>query len=161
MNLKKTFAALAGAAVLLFAVLSVACGSDSHSGPGVGGGMMAPAAKPGVIDVHLSNWSVDPATASAKAGSVTFRAIHDMGHMHGGNEGGFIHDLAVARKNADGSMEVLGQVKNLAMGEWKELTLDLPPGDYELQCNAVEDLGGGKIVAHYVKGMHTAFTVTA
>lgn len=159
---RRTLLLFLGAALAAsFAVMAVACGGDD--GPGgmdMGGGMTSNVPpKEGVIDVHLSNWTVEPAVASVKAGTITFRAIHDMGHMHG-DEGGEIHDLAVAQKLPDGSLKVLGQVKDLKMGDSKELTLDLAAGEYELQCNAVEDLGGGKVVAHYVKGMRTKFTVT-
>ena len=121
---------------------------------------MSLAPKEGVIDVHLSNWAVDPAVRAVPAGHVTFRAIHDMAHMHGANEGGAIHDLTVARRLPGGEFEVLGRVTEIGMGEAKELSLDLPSGSYELQCNTVEDLGGGHTVAHYTQGMHTDFTVS-
>ncbi|MCE7926942.1 MAG: hypothetical protein DYG91_00355 [Chloroflexi bacterium CFX7] len=154
------FLLVPGAALaVVLAVLAVGCGDD-HGPMEMNGGMMSTVPpKAGVIDVHLSNWAVEPAVKTVKAGTVTFRAIHDMGHMHGG-EGGDIHDLAVAKKLDDGSFKVLGQVKDLKMGDSKELTLELTPGEYELQCNAVEDLGGGKVVSHIQKGMRTAFTVT-
>lgn len=161
MNPRSLFLASAAALAAGLLVLAAACGDDHGSTEsGMDHGMMStvPPAE-GVIDVHLSNWAVEPAIASVRAGAVTFRAIHDMGHMHGG-EGGEIHDLAVAMKQPDGSFKVLGQVKDLRMGDTKELTLELAPGEYELQCNAVEDLGGGNVVSHYLKGMRTKFTVT-
>jgi len=146
------FAALA----VLTVLAASACGDDGH---GSGMGSMTSAAPPGAITVQLVNWAVEPSSTTAKAGSVTFHAVHDMGHMHGTNEGGNLHDLQVARKNANGSLEVVGQVQGLKMGEAKDLTLDLAPGDYELQCNVVEEIGG-KMVGHYPKGMHTPFKVT-
>ena len=97
--------------------------------------------------------------SSAQAGSITFRAVHPMSHMRAGNEGGKIHDLAVARKNADGSYDVLGQVKDIRMGRSKDLKLTLSPGEYELQCNVVEEVKG-KMISHYIEGMRTAFTVS-
>lgn len=87
-------------------------------------------------------------------------AVHDMGHSHGSSEGGVTHDLQVMRKNADGSMEMAGQVQGLKMGEAKALTLNLPAGEYELSCNVVEQIDG-KMIPHYVKGMVTPFKVTS
>ena len=81
-----------------------------------------------------------------------------MEHMHGRDEGGAIHDLQVMRKLPDGGLEIAGQVQGLKMGEAKSLILSLAAGDYELSCNVVEMLNG-TAVAHYAKGMHTAFTV--
>ena len=144
------------AAVAAMAVFSAACGGDDddHT-PG-----MSIAPKDGVIDVHLSNWVVEPTVTATAAGPVTFRAIHGMAHMHAANEGGVIHDLTVARKLPNGEFEVLARVTDIAMGQAKELTVNLTAGDYELQCNTVEELGGGKTIAHSLEGMHTGFTVS-
>ena len=122
--------------------------------------MAAEASQPaGSIKVSLVNWAVQPTQTSAKAGKVTFHVVHEMSHMHGMDEGGNYHDMQVARKNADGTFEVVGEVLGLKMGESKNLTLDLTPGEYELQCNATEELNG-TVIPHYVKGMHTPFTVS-
>ncbi len=101
-----------------------------------------------------------PAQSEAKAGRVTFWAVHDMDHAHGGNEGGATHDLQVMRKGTGGNLELVGQVQGLTMGQAKALTLNLTPGDYELSCNVVEQIAG-KMVSHYQQGMVTAFKVTA
>jgi len=134
------------------------------SGRGENHGMsmmpMNVAPRAGVIDVHLYNWVVAPTVSTAAAGPVTFRAIHDMAHSHMANEGGVIHDLTVARKLPGGDYEVLGRVTDILMGQVKELTVDFTPGDYELQCNTVEDLGGGRTIGHYAQGMHVDFTVS-
>ena len=122
-------------------------------------GMMTSDGPAGSIKVNLVNWEVQPAKSSTAAGSVTFHVVHDMAHTHTTDEGGNVHDMQVARKNADGTFEVIGQVQGLKMGETKDLTLNLAPGEYELQCNATEELNG-KVIAHYVKGMHTPFTVS-
>lgn len=114
----------------------------------------------GSIRVDLVNWAVQPAQASTQAGRVTFWAVHDMSHTHDNDEGGVTHDLQVMKKSADGSYDLVGQVQGLKMGEAKALTLNLQPGDYELSCNVVEVING-QTLAHYPKGMHTAFTVTA
>jgi len=146
---------LAGMAGL--AVLFAGCSSHGNDDHGM---TMNFAPKAGVIDVHLYNWAVAPTVSTAAAGPVTFRAIHDMAHSHMANEGGVIHDLTVARKLPNGDYEVLGRVTDIAMGQAKELSVNLTPGDYELQCNTVEDLGGGRTIGHYVQGMHVDFTVS-
>jgi len=144
------------AAVLGATLLFAACGgSDSHASMS----MSASDGPAGSIKVNLVNWAVQPATTSTKAGTVTFHVVHDMQHTHTTNEGGNVHDMQVARKNADGTFEVIGQVQGLKMGDEKDLTLNLAPGDYELQCNATEELNG-QVIAHYVKGMHTPFKVS-
>jgi hypothetical protein len=148
---------LAGALVVF-----TACGGDDDPGMGMGGGMtgmMSGRAPEGAIRVSLVNWAVEPAQTSAKAGEVTFWAVHDMQHAHGGDAGGNIHDLQVMRKTADGSFELVGEVKGLRMGDAKALTLDLTPGEYELACTVVE-MVGDQAVSHYTKGMRTPFTVT-
>jgi hypothetical protein len=53
----------------------------------------------------------------------------------------------------------MGSVKDIGMGESKSLYLTLEPGEYELQCNVVEQVDGNT-VSHYAKGMHETFTVT-
>lgn len=140
--------------------VAVACGDgddgSAHGGMGSMSGMNDGPA--GSIRVNLLNWAVDPAQSSAKAGKVTFWAVHDMTHMHSSSEGGVTHDLQVMKKNADGTLEMAGQVQGLTMGEAKALTLTLAPGEYELSCNVVEMIDG-KPFSHYAQGMHTAFTV--
>lgn len=153
-----TAAALSFAALV---TLTAACGGSDSGNGHMGGGMMSAGAAPeGSIRVGLVNWAVEPAQASAKAGEVTFWAVHDMAHTHMTGEGGVTHDLQVMRKKPDGSLEMAGQVTGLRMGEAKALTLNLTPGDYELSCNVVEELKGN-VIPHYVKGMKTPFKVTA
>ena len=147
------------AAVL--AVAAAACGGDDA--PAVtdhmaGAGMMAQQPE-GSIRVGLRNWEVVPEVTSARAGRVTFWAVHDMDHMHGHDEGGEIHDLQVMRKLPSGDMELVGQAQGLRMGEAKALTLELEPGEYELSCNVVEEVGG-RTISHYKEGMVASFTVT-
>lgn len=158
--------ALAAAVLVAFVVLvASACGDDDESrmmdaGGGSTTGMMGGSQPAGSIRVDLLNWEVKPAQASTKAGNVTFWAIHGMEHAHAASEGGNTHDLQVMRKRADGSMELVGQVQGIGMGQARELSLNLTPGKYELSCNVVEQVGG-KMVAHYAKGMRVEFTVTA
>src|SRR5512144_1683043 len=133
------FAVAVLAIVLAFAV---ACGDEDgmgHGGMGNMGNMGAMNSGPeGSIRVDLLNWAVEPATSSTKAGEVTFWAVHDMAHMHSSSEGGVTHDLQVMKKNTDGTLDLVGQVQGLRMGEAKALTLTLAVGEYELSCNVVE-----------------------
>ena len=171
--MKRVLLLAAGVAALSIALAgAAACGgdSDTHSNAGMMGstaqattgntmgGMMSGAQPAGSIRVDLVNWAVEPAQASATAGSVTFWAVHDMAHQHTSDEGGATHDLQVMKKQADGTLALVGQVQGLAMGQAKGLTLDLTAGDYELSCNAVEQING-KAIPHYARGMHTAFKV--
>lgn len=137
--------------------LSVACGGDDD---GRMDGMMGNGSPAGAIRVGLVNWAVEPAQSSARAGEITFWAVHDMEHRHGAGEGGDVHDLQVLRKAVDGSVELVGQVQGLKMGDAKALTLTLDPGEYELACTVVEVVNG-EAIGHYSKGMRTPFTVTA
>ncbi len=152
---------LTALAVLMVAVLlASACGGDDDSHGMGSGGMMNSSAPAGSIRVDLTNWAVGPAQSEVKAGSVTFWAVHDMGHAHATGEGGATHDLQVMKKGADGGLELIGQVQGLTMGQAKALSLNLTPGDYELSCNVVEQIAG-KMVSHYQKGMVTTFKVTS
>jgi uncharacterized cupredoxin-like copper-binding protein len=161
MSRKLVLVALAAVGFPILVAVTAGCGGDDDHGSMMGdGGMMSADAPAGSIRVDLLNWEVRPAVSTTKTGQVTFFAVHDMGHMHGGDEGGVIHDLQVMRKRPDGSLELVGQVQGLKMGQSKALTLDLPPGDYELSCNVVEEING-KTIPHYPKGMKTPFTVTA
>jgi uncharacterized cupredoxin-like copper-binding protein len=157
-------AALIG--ISLAAVAFAACGDDdggnsmggsSMSGEGMGNGMMDGAPN-GAILVRLSNWTIDPSKSSVKAGEITFRAVHDMHDMHSDGEGK-THELVVARKNKDGTFDIVGEAEDIGVGERKDLTLQLAKGDYELQCNILEKVNG-KDVSHYQKGMHKKFVVT-
>lgn len=162
MNRKLLLLSLAAIVAVGFASVAVGCGGDDDSNGSMGemGNMGAMSGAPkGSIRVDLVNWAVQPAQASTKAGKVTFWAVHDMGHMHGSDEGGVTHDLQVMKKLPDGTYDMVGQVQGLKMGEAKALSLTLRPGEYELSCNVVESINGTTI-PHYAKGMHTAFTVT-
>ena len=166
--MKRNFAAIIALPLIVAAVLATAsaCGDDDngHGSDGMPGsnntGMMGGGAPAGSIRVDLRNWAIEPAATSARAGEVTFYAVHDMGHRGDTkDEGGVTHDLQVMRKKADGSLEMAGQVQGLKMGQAKALTLNLAAGDYELSCNVVEQIGG-KNIPHYAKGMRTEFKVT-
>lgn len=169
-----SFSAAAALVLLVSVVLAAACGGDDNTsmdgmmGPssstaggmmnGSDGGMMSGSQPAGSIEVALVNWTVEPAQPQANAGSVTFWAVHDMAHQHAGDEGGATHDLQVMKKNADGGLQLVGQVQGLTMGQAKALTLDLAAGDYELSCNVAEQING-KTISHYQLGMHSPFKV--
>ena len=173
MKVRLLFLTTVAAALTLASVSFAACsgGSSPASTPassgmgGMGGasgmnGANGTSAPAGNITVSLANWSVKLAATSAKAGTVTFRALHAMDHSGGMETAGQIHDMDVARKNADGSFTQVGKVADIKMGQYKDLTLNLTAGEYELQCNVVEQVNG-KLTSHYALGMHTAFTVTS
>jgi uncharacterized cupredoxin-like copper-binding protein len=144
--------ALAGAALLFSAC--AAAGGDGMAGMDMGGGLTS-----STVNVSLDNWTVKASKTSAKAGLVTFHVMYDMANMGSMADGGNVHDMQVARKNPDGTFEVVGEVKGLGMGASKTVTLNLAAGDYELQCNHTEQVRG-QLVSHYQKGMHTPFTVS-
>jgi uncharacterized cupredoxin-like copper-binding protein len=144
--------ALAGAALLFSAC--AAAGGGGMAGMDMGGGLTS-----STVNVSLDNWTVKASRASAKAGLVTFHVMYDMANMGSMADGGNVHDMEVARKNPDGTFEVVGEVKGLGMGASKTVTLNLAAGDYELQCNHTEQVRG-QLVSHYQKGMHTPFTVS-
>ncbi len=113
----------------------------------------------GAIRVELSNWQVDPSASELTAGKVTFDAVHlDEGHGHGSGEAGKDHDLVVSRKLPDGSYEFVARTEPIEMGDHQLLTVDLQPGEYQLSCDIVEEVGG-KAVSHTVQGMVTNITV--
>ncbi len=116
------------------------------------------AAAPGEVRVALSNWAVEPSADSVAPGEVTFLAVHEEDHGHGEGEGGETHDLAVLKKDADGSYSLVARTAAIPTGESERLTVDLEPGEYELACDLVEDIDGD-VLSHYVKGMRTPFRV--
>lgn len=112
------------------------------------------------VRVELTNFKITTSTPSISAGEVTFKAIHPGGeHTMGTGGPGETHDLAVLRKNSDGSMDLLGRTSQLRKGGEENLVLSLPPGDYELLCDVVEMIDG-RTVSHTNEGMRTAFTVS-
>ena len=64
----------------------------------------------------------------------------------------------MSRKLVDGSYELVARTKPIAMGDHQLLTVDLQPGEYQLSCDIVEEVGG-KAVSHTVQGMVTNITV--
>lgn len=162
--MRRTWMLAAAGGLAAIAVAAAGCGDDDSDGAlghmDDGGHMSAMAEPPaGAIRVGLRNWAVEPAVTSVPAGKVTFWAVHEMDHAHGHDEGGQTHDLQVMQKTPSGGMKLVGQVQGLRMGEAAALALELEPGEYELSCNVVEEVGG-RTISHYKEGMVTTFTVT-
>ena len=140
--------------------LAVACGGDNEM-PTPSGAGDPPGAS---LTVNLKNWAVEPSSATAKAGTVTFRATHEEdGHGgHGTGEAGATHQLVVARlqEGADiGQTKFGAPVLNLAdikVGQEKTGKALLQPGRYELSCLVVD---GDDNVNHYEKGMYALLIV--
>jgi uncharacterized cupredoxin-like copper-binding protein len=138
---------IAGSALLL------ACGgggeSKSSEGAKSGG-----AAAEGPVTVALSEWTVKPSSAVAKAGKVEFKVT---------NSGTTPHELMIVKTDVapdkleqaagivdEAKYKPLGRTKQLNGGQNEELSVDLTAGKYVLLCN---------VSGHYTLGMHTGFTV--
>ena len=146
--------AMTSATALLVLPLVVFTGIDRGWFGGDSGGTPA-----GAVRVELSNWAVTPARRELAAGRVTFDVVHvEEDHSHGHDEPGKTHDLVISRKAADGSYEVVARTPALGIGERQDLELNLTPGEYQLSCDVVEEVGG-KTVAHTLEGMVTTLTV--
>ena len=140
MKLRKALAILA---VVLFVVpVLAACGGG------------APA--PGTINVSLTSYKIAPSSTTAPAGSVTFHVKNDATDQ--------THEFVVVQSDkpsdqlpldSEGNVDEdqingLGEVEDVAIGESKDLTLNLAAGHYVLMCN---------LPGHYQQGMHLDFTV--
>lgn len=121
-------------------VVNVAVAANGSPGGGSrpvgGGGAAAPAAPTGPIEVELSEWGVEVATAEVGAGNVRFEVT---------NAGAIPHTLGIE------GMDV--ETPHLNGGESAVLDAgDLAPGTYKLVCT---------IPGHVAAGMETEFTVVA
>ncbi|MGH2610089.1 MAG: HAD-IC family P-type ATPase, partial [Tepidiformaceae bacterium] len=147
-----------GAAIVVLVVPLVVFTSIDRGWFGLGDD--APAVQAGEVRVELTNWTVEPSATTIDAGEVTFLAVHEEDHTHGGHngEGGEIHELAIFRRDASGDLTLIARTAAIPVGGNERLTVRLEPGDYELQCDVVEELDG-ETVSHYVKGMHTSVRV--
>ena len=119
----------------------------------------APTAAPAAgtaISVNLVDMSIRLSQSSVAAGTVTFTVR---------NTGTVVHEFAVLKTTLaqdripndpaqPGKVQepgLVGRVASLAPGASGTLTVNLTAGSYVLICNEL---------AHYISGMHTAFTVT-
>jgi hypothetical protein len=117
------------------------------------------------VNVIFNEWAIVLDTNTAPAGKIAFVAK---------NEGKEPHELVVLHGPAtnlptddDGALDesklaggtLVGEIEPFPAGETCDGTFELPPGEYTLVCNVVED-EKGKHEAHLKEGMVTAFTVT-
>ena len=122
MNTKMLFSALAGLSLLLAPVPVLAQGS---------------AAKPTVVQVKLSEWSMGLGTMKVK-GPVQFEVV---------NVGKYPHALAIEGKIGDQVFEI--STGWLKAGEKTTLSLNLPSGTYTSYC---------PVPGHEEKGMKSDLT---
>jgi hypothetical protein len=103
-----------------------------------------------VIHVRLFEYTVTPDFASAPAGNIRFEAVNRSQTQ--------VHELAVLRVLADGSLENRGEIEDIAAGGEGKVTLELEPGTYVLACLIVPGEAGSE-VDHFAEGMRADFTV--
>lgn len=139
----------AGTSTIIEIVAGAGGGPESTiSGDNEPGGVSGPADDTVQVDLH--EYTITPDKASVSAGAIKFVAA---------NNGTAVHELAVLKKNADGSLDNQGEIEDVDPGKGGEVILKLEPGDYELACVIVPGEAGSK-VDHYQQGMLVAFTVT-
>lgn len=80
------------------------------------------------VDIAETEYKLDPADPSVKAGSVTFNVS---------NDGAIVHNLEIEGSGVEDITD------DLQPGDSGELTVDLQPGTYEIYCNidGHQDLG--------------------
>lgn len=133
--------------VLALGVAAAGCGSAAST-------PSAEAPADGSVAVSLSEWAVDPASASAPAGEVTFAVS---------NDGTQVHEFVVVKTDTaadaltvvdnkidESALTPVDEIEDIAVGATPTLTVDLAAGHYVLLCN---------IEAHYGQGMHADFDV--
>ncbi len=148
-----------GAAIVVLVVPLLVFTSIDRGWFGLGDDEAA-AVQDGEVRVTLRNWAVEPSSVMFDAGEVTFLAVHNEEHGHGshGDEGGETHNLVVLRKDADGGLTQVARTGAIPSGESERLAVELEAGEYELQCDVVEEIDG-EAVSHYVKGMRASVRV--
>src|SRR3954451_20161847 len=138
-------------AIAAFAMVgAVACSSSTSSTSTSAGGSTS-----GGVSATEKDFSIDLASSSAPAGSVTFNVS---------NEGPSTHEFVVIKTDdapdalptKDGSVNedqvtVVDELEDVAPSTTGTLTTDLETGSYVIICN---------VPGHYAAGMHTAFTVS-
>jgi len=102
------------------------------------------------VAVSLDSFTIKTDKPAATAGPVMFVATNQ-------NETD-VHELAVLKYGADGGFENTGEIENIDPGKGGAITLDLPPGKYQLACLiAAGEAGSTK--DHYSEGMKLDFEV--
>ncbi len=116
------------------------------------------------VDVTLDEWSVQVPQPRVAAGRVAFTAQ---------NVGKQPHELVIVRADDPGALPVdqqgaveeeklppgalIGEIEAFPSGETCQGTFDLPPGEYVLFCNIVDQHEGQQHV-HFKLGMRTKLT---
>ena len=73
------------------------------------------------------------------------------------NDDQFGHTLVTS----DDTGRVIEATNVIAAGEQLSLTVNLPPGAYELSCRIVVQTADGTLVDHYEEGMVTTINITS
>jgi len=127
---------------------AVACSSSSSTTSSAG-------SDTGGVSATEKDFSIDLATSSAPAGSVTFNIS---------NEGPSAHEFVIIKTDdapdalpvkdntvEEDKIDVVDEAEDIAPSTTATLTTDLEAGSYVIICN---------IPTHYGLGMHAAFTVS-
>jgi uncharacterized cupredoxin-like copper-binding protein len=127
---------------------AVACSSSSSTASSAG-------SDTGGVSATEKDFSIDLATSSAPAGSVTFNIS---------NQGPSAHEFVIIKTDdapdalpvkdntvEEDKIDVVDEAEDIAPSTTATLTTDLEAGSYVIICN---------IPAHYEQGMHAAFTVS-
>lgn len=102
------------------------------------------------VAVTLDSFTINTDKPAAAAGPIKFVASNQ-------NKTD-VHELAVLKYGADGGFENTGEIEDIDPGKGGEITLDLPPGKYQLACLiAAGEAGSTK--DHYSEGMKLEFEV--
>ncbi len=144
-RLFKRLSVVTAAVALLGAVGCSSSSSSSSAGSSDTGGVSA----------TEKDFSIDLATSSAPAGSVTFNIS---------NEGPSAHEFVIVKTDdapdalpvkdntvEEDKVDVVDEAEDIAPSTTATLTTDLEAGSYVIICN---------IPTHYGLGMHAAFTVS-
>ena len=127
---------------------AVACSSSSSSSSGSG-------SDTGGVSATEADFSINLATSSAPAGSVTFNIT---------NQGPNAHEFVILKTDdapdalpvkdnevEEDKVDLIDEAEDIAPSTTATLTTDLEAGSYVIICN---------LPTHYEQGMHAAFTVT-
>jgi iron uptake system component EfeO len=117
------------------AVLGLTLAACSGAQPSVSGGIGSTG---NVVNVTASEFRFDPATISVKTGRTTF---------HVRNSGSQEHEFEVVKGDQE-----FGEIEGLVPGLEKELSVELPAGDYTIVC---------RLPGHLEQGMKATLTVTS
>ena len=154
------------AMVSVIALAIAACSSSpGSSGSPTGSPSAAGGAGATTVAVKLQEWSVNPASDTAPAGSVTFQVTNDgPADVHEFvvlktdlDPGALPIDANGAVTEAGEGIEVIDEIEDIPVGQTPELTVSLAAGKYVLLCNIYSE---SEKEAHYKMGMRVGFTVT-